>query len=194
MFALIYALVAAALVGVGAAFVPFIGPIGAPLPGLIAGVAAYILLVRRVNVRLQRDIGGIQALLMQKNIDGALATQWFIVSDLGLSAYSGNDGVHVFVNSLASTAVNHNVQRVGMRWSNGVNFSRETVASAIAVIGTPPIEPVVSCTPSTPRSKSGWREIVPGGQSPSDAVSRIRCPTPGRASSSSNRAAAASTE
>ena len=35
--------------------------------------------------------------------DGALATQWFIVSDLGLSAYSGNDGIHVFVHSLAST-------------------------------------------------------------------------------------------
>jgi len=32
-----------------------------------------------------------------------LATQWFIVSDLGVTAYSGNDGIHVFVNSLAST-------------------------------------------------------------------------------------------
>src|SRR5246500_3954597 len=32
-----------------------------------------------------------------------LATQWFIVSDLGLTAFSGNDGIHVFVNSLAST-------------------------------------------------------------------------------------------
>jgi hypothetical protein len=35
--------------------------------------------------------------------DGALATQWFIVSDLGITAFSGNDGIHVFVNSLAST-------------------------------------------------------------------------------------------
>ncbi|MGH6824405.1 MG2 domain-containing protein [Methyloceanibacter sp.] len=32
------------------------------------------------------------------------ATQWFIVSDLGLTAYSGSDGVHAFVNSLATTA------------------------------------------------------------------------------------------
>jgi alpha-2-macroglobulin len=31
-----------------------------------------------------------------------LATQWFIVSDLGLTAFSGNDGIHVFVNSLAT--------------------------------------------------------------------------------------------
>src|SRR6201995_151185 len=35
--------------------------------------------------------------------DYQLATQWFIVSDLGISAVSGNDGIHVFVNSLAST-------------------------------------------------------------------------------------------
>ena len=30
-----------------------------------------------------------------------LATQWFIVSDLGLTAYSSGDGIHVFVRSLA---------------------------------------------------------------------------------------------
>ncbi|ODA66378.1 hypothetical protein A7A08_02776 [Methyloligella halotolerans] len=32
-----------------------------------------------------------------------IATQWFIVSDLGLTAYSGDDGIHAFVNSLATT-------------------------------------------------------------------------------------------
>src|SRR5947208_9030619 len=37
------------------------------------------------------------------NDDGSLATRWFIVSDMGLTAFSGNDGIHVFVNSLAST-------------------------------------------------------------------------------------------
>jgi hypothetical protein len=35
--------------------------------------------------------------------DGRLATQWFIVSDMGLTAFSGDDGVHAFVRSLAST-------------------------------------------------------------------------------------------
>src|SRR5947208_14173891 len=34
---------------------------------------------------------------------GPLATEWFMASDLGRSAFSGNDGIHVFVNSLAST-------------------------------------------------------------------------------------------
>ena len=33
----------------------------------------------------------------------SLATQWFIVSDLGLTAFSGGDGVHAFVHSLEST-------------------------------------------------------------------------------------------
>ncbi len=31
-----------------------------------------------------------------------VATQWFIVSDLGLTAFSGDDGIHAFVRSLAS--------------------------------------------------------------------------------------------
>lgn len=37
----------------------------------------------------------------QKNDDGQRATQWFIVSDLGLTAFTGEDGVHAFVRSLA---------------------------------------------------------------------------------------------
>lgn len=32
----------------------------------------------------------------------ARATQWFIVSDMGLTAFSGSDGIHAFVRSLAS--------------------------------------------------------------------------------------------
>jgi uncharacterized protein YfaS (alpha-2-macroglobulin family) len=36
-----------------------------------------------------------------KDDTGQLATQWFIVSDLGLTAFSGGDGVHAFVRSLA---------------------------------------------------------------------------------------------
>ena len=37
-----------------------------------------------------------------KDDSDSLATQWFIVSDLGLAAFSGSDGVNVFVHSLAS--------------------------------------------------------------------------------------------
>lgn len=34
---------------------------------------------------------------------GDLATQWFVVSDLGLTALTGDDGLHAFVRSLATT-------------------------------------------------------------------------------------------
>ena len=37
-------------------------------------------------------------------IIGQLATQWFIVSDFGLTAFCGHDGIEVFVHSLASAA------------------------------------------------------------------------------------------
>ena len=74
MLALLYALVAAVLSGVAAAFVPYIGPIGAPLPALAVGAVVYLLLVRKVNARLQAEIAGIQALLMQRNVEGALGT------------------------------------------------------------------------------------------------------------------------
>lgn len=33
-----------------------------------------------------------------------IATQWFVVSDLGLTAFTGQDGVHVFVRSLSTAA------------------------------------------------------------------------------------------
>ncbi len=61
--------------------------------------------------------------------DGQLATQWFIVSDLGLTAFSGNDGIHVFVNSLASTdAVGKAEVRLIAR-NNEVLATRTTDAS-----------------------------------------------------------------
>ncbi|MGI9523056.1 MAG: alpha-2-macroglobulin family protein, partial [Hyphomicrobiaceae bacterium] len=44
-----------------------------------------------------------------KNATAALATQWFVVSDIGLTAMTGEDGVHVFVRSLATGAVWNNV-------------------------------------------------------------------------------------
>jgi uncharacterized protein YfaS (alpha-2-macroglobulin family) len=39
-----------------------------------------------------------------------LASQWFIVSDLGLTAYSGHDGIDVFIHSLASAEPSASVE------------------------------------------------------------------------------------
>ncbi|MDR3467036.1 MAG: alpha-2-macroglobulin [Xanthobacteraceae bacterium] len=55
-----------------------------------------------------------------------LATQWFIVSDLGLTAFSGNDGIHVFVNSLASAAPVKAAEIRLVSRSNEVLASRKT--------------------------------------------------------------------
>ena len=55
---------------------------------------------------LQPGVYVLAALPANVNSEGynELATQWFVVSDLGLTAYSGSDGIHAFVNSLATTA------------------------------------------------------------------------------------------
>ena len=50
-----------------------------------------------------------------KNDDGQRATQWFIVSDLGLTAFSGNDGIHAFVRSLADATPIADSQRQARR-------------------------------------------------------------------------------
>ena len=58
-----------------------------------------------------------------------LATQWFIVSDLGLSAFSGNDGINVFLHSLATTEPKAGVEVRLMARNNEVLATRTTDAN-----------------------------------------------------------------
>ncbi|NCA88058.1 MAG: alpha-2-macroglobulin [Gammaproteobacteria bacterium] len=60
-------------------------PIGALIQELKPG--AYVMTARPAEAPEQGD---------------ELATQWFVVSDLGLSGLTGNDGLHAFVRSLSS--------------------------------------------------------------------------------------------
>lgn len=60
------------------------------------------------------------------------ATQWFLVSDLGLSAMSGSDGVHVVVRSLATTAAQVGVTVDLISESNRVLASAQTDANGYA--------------------------------------------------------------
>jgi uncharacterized protein YfaS (alpha-2-macroglobulin family) len=62
----------------------------------------------------------------------SLATQWFIVSDLGLTAYSGNDGVHVFVHSLATTEPKGLVEVRLVSRSNEILATRKTDGTGYA--------------------------------------------------------------
>jgi uncharacterized protein YfaS (alpha-2-macroglobulin family) len=71
-----------------------------------------------------------------KNLDNnydSLATQWFIVSDLGLTAFSGNDGIHVFVNSLASTDAKSGIELRLVSRANEVLATRQTDAAGHAL-------------------------------------------------------------
>jgi alpha-2-macroglobulin len=67
---------------------------------------------------------------------GGLATQWFIVSDLGLTAFSGNDGIHVFVNSLASTEAVAKAEVRLIARNNEILATRKTDDSGHAVFET----------------------------------------------------------
>jgi uncharacterized protein YfaS (alpha-2-macroglobulin family) len=62
-----------------------------------------------------------------------LATQWFIVSDLGLTAYSANDGVHVFVHSLASADTRDGIDVRLIARNNEVLATRKTDTKGYAL-------------------------------------------------------------
>jgi uncharacterized protein YfaS (alpha-2-macroglobulin family) len=63
---------------------------------------------------------------------GQIATQWFIVSDLGLTAFSGNDGVNVFLNSLATTEAKAGIEVRLLARNNEVLATRTTDANGFA--------------------------------------------------------------
>ena len=57
-----------------------------------------------VYVMAAKPAGDAAAIDDDDDSGGTRATQWFIVSDLGLTAFTGKDGIHVFLRSLASAA------------------------------------------------------------------------------------------
>ncbi len=59
---------------------------------------------------------------------GQRATEWFVVSDLGLTAFSGEDGVHVLVRSLASAGALDKVEIRLIARNNEVLATRQTDA------------------------------------------------------------------
>ena len=62
---------------------------------------------------------------------GELATQWFIISDLGLTAFSAENGVHAFVRSLATTAAMADVTVKLVARNNEVLASGKTDARGL---------------------------------------------------------------
>jgi uncharacterized protein YfaS (alpha-2-macroglobulin family) len=60
---------------------------------------------------------------------GSMSTQWFIVSDMGLAAYSGSDGINVFVNSLATTEPKAQIEVRLMSRGNEILGTKKTDAA-----------------------------------------------------------------
>jgi len=88
-------------------------PVNEAVPALEPGV--YVLAAAPANVS-DEDYG-------------ERATQWFVVSDLGLTAYSGSDGIHAFVNSLATTQPVGDVELRLLARNNEVLATKTTDAS-----------------------------------------------------------------
>ena len=85
-------------------------PVGEAIPNLGAGV--YVIVANAANA-VGEDYAD-------------LATQWFIVSDLGLTAYSGNDGIHTFVHSLETTQGGNGVEVRLLSRNNEVLSTKRT--------------------------------------------------------------------
>jgi alpha-2-macroglobulin len=64
--------------------------------------------------------------------DSSRATQWFVVSDFGLTSFSGTDGVHVLVKSLASAAPIPGVELRLVAKNNEVLDTKTTDANGYA--------------------------------------------------------------
>lgn len=73
-------------------------PVDTLLPNLKPGLYVIAASAAEENARKDDDSGD------SEEGGGATSTQWFVVSDLGLTAFSGADGVHVYVRSLGSAS------------------------------------------------------------------------------------------
>ncbi len=76
---------------------------------------------------------GAQAAGAADNDYESLATQWFIVSDLGVTAHSGNDGVHTYIHSLASAQGLADVEVKLVARNNEVLGTKKTDANGYAM-------------------------------------------------------------
>jgi alpha-2-macroglobulin len=112
-------------------------PVSEAIPNLSAGV--YVMVASAANA-VGED-------------DADLATQWFIVSDLGLTAYSGNDGIHTFVHSLETTQggngvevrlISRNNEVLSTKRTNTVGYVQFEAALARGEVGAAPAMLVAS--------------------------------------------------
>ncbi len=113
-------------------------PVQEAVPKMEAGV--YVMLARSGDKTVTANIP-VEAPKKKNNDDdeesnggggdeesGVVTTQWFVVSDLGLTTFTGDDGVHVLVRSLASAAPMAGVELRLVARNNEILAARTTAA------------------------------------------------------------------
>ena len=88
------------------------------------------------------------------------ATQWFVVSDIGLTTYAGTDGLNVFARSLASAKPLANVDLQLLAKNNEVLGTAKTDADGHAVFTAGLIRGTASLTPAVITAKAGDQDYV----------------------------------
>ena len=94
---------------------------------------SHLAILESFKKGVAQTAGVLTPLARQADVAGAprdefdsLATQWFVVSDLGLTAFSGNDGIHAFVHSLDTTQPKDAVEVRLLSRGNEVLASKRT--------------------------------------------------------------------
>lgn len=90
----------------------------------------------------------------------ARATQWFVVSDIGISTYAGTDGLSVFARSLASAKPIADVELQLVAKNNEVLGTATTDAEGRAVFAAGLIRGTASMTPAVITARQGEDDYV----------------------------------
>jgi len=88
------------------------------------------------------------------------ATQWFVLSDLGLATLSGTDGLHVFVRSLASAAPKAGVEVTLLSRANRVLGTAKTDAEGYAQFAPGLTRGNAGAAPALVTAQEGTRDIA----------------------------------
>ncbi|KAA0691432.1 hypothetical protein DTW90_28440 [Neorhizobium sp. P12A] len=88
------------------------------------------------------------------------ATQWFVVSDIGLSTYAGTDGLNVFARSLSTAKPLANVDLQLLAKNNEVLGTAKTDANGHATFTAGLMRGTASLTPAVMTAKTGDEDYV----------------------------------
>lgn len=90
----------------------------------------------------------------------AKATQWFVVSDLGLSTYAGTDGLNVFVRSLASAKPLPNIKVTLLAKNNEILGTATSDADGRVVLSAGLMRGTAAMTPAILTATDGTKDYV----------------------------------